>query len=71
MPSLSGLARPVPPERGSFPLDLEGKCKHLVLAYINCIKKGEKCREISKEYLQCRMDNDLMVTDKFENLGFK
>ena len=70
-PSLSGVAPPIPPERGAFPLDLEGKCKHLVLAYIDCIKKKGKCRELSREYLKCRMDNDLMVTDDFENLGFK
>lgn len=68
--SLSGLHSPVPPERGAFPLDLEGKCKDLVLKYLNCLSKKENCRQLSKEYLKCRMDNGLMVQDDFKNLGF-
>jgi cytochrome c oxidase assembly protein subunit 19 len=69
--SLSSLPSPVPPERGAFPLDLEGKCKDLVVEYLKCLKSNKNCRHISKEYLKCRMDNGLMVKDDFKNLGFK
>ena len=71
--SLSQLPSPSPPERGAFPLDLEHKCKSLVLSYLECIKKngGDSCRQISREYLKCRMDNDLMAHDDLDNLGFK
>ncbi|KAI3634231.1 hypothetical protein MIR68_007835 [Amoeboaphelidium protococcarum] len=64
---------PKPPQRGSFPLDKNGLCKDLAQKYMKCIKKNkgsiEKCRDISKEYLQCRMDRKLMEPDQFENLG--
>ncbi|XP_022636028.1 cytochrome c oxidase assembly protein COX19-like [Vigna radiata var. radiata] len=52
--------RPVPPEKGKFPLD------HLHLSdlekveYLNCLKtvghQSEKCRQFTKKYLQCRME---------------
>lgn len=29
-----------------------------------------KCRDLSKEYLQCRMDNQLMANENLENLGY-
>ncbi|OQE37844.1 hypothetical protein PENCOP_c009G00129 [Penicillium coprophilum] len=66
--------KPSPPERGSFPLDHEGECKHIISGYLKCIKmnKGtndEACRKLAKEYLACRMDKNLMAPDNFENLG--
>ena len=69
------LSKPSPPERGSFPLDHEGECKSIMTAYLKCIKsaKGinkDECRMISKGYLQCRMDRNLMAVDEMKNLGF-
>ncbi|KAJ9301552.1 hypothetical protein DTO271G3_1687 [Paecilomyces variotii] len=66
--------KPTPPERGSFPLDHDGECKHLISEYIKCLKsqKGvndERCRKLAKGYLGCRMDKNLMAPDDFKNLG--
>ncbi|KAI1325275.1 putative cytochrome c oxidase assembly protein Cox19 [Xylariaceae sp. FL0255] len=67
--------KPVPPERGSFPLDHDGECKHVMTRYLSCIKKvkglnDEECRQLAKAYLSCRMDRNLMARDEFKNLGF-
>ncbi|KAB8206369.1 hypothetical protein P875_00021443 [Aspergillus parasiticus SU-1] len=66
--------KPTPPERGSFPLDHEGECKHLIAGYLKCIKSqrglnDEECRKLAKGYLACRMDKNLMAPDDFKNLG--
>jgi cytochrome c oxidase assembly protein subunit 19 len=70
------------PERGSFPLDHDAECKHIISSYLRCLKKpraasgkiqagvnDEECRIIAKEYLQCRMDRNLMAKDEMKNLG--
>ncbi|KAL4976727.1 hypothetical protein BDW66DRAFT_134165 [Aspergillus desertorum] len=49
------------PERGSFPLDHDGECKHLIQSYLKCLKlqrgvNDEECRRLAKGYLACRMD---------------
>ncbi|KAI0399676.1 putative cytochrome c oxidase assembly protein Cox19 [Xylaria palmicola] len=67
--------KPVPPERGSFPLDHDGECKDVMKRYLTCIKKvkglnDEECRQLAKSYLGCRMDRNLMAKDDFKNLGF-
>lgn len=71
------LYKPSPPERGSFPLDHDGECKHLMKAYLSCLKKranegvnSEECREHAKGYLGCRMEKGLMAKDNWDNLGF-
>ncbi|KAF2131288.1 cytochrome c oxidase assembly protein COX19 [Dothidotthia symphoricarpi CBS 119687] len=69
------IQRPNPPERGSFPLDHDGECKHIMLSYLKCIKShrgtnDDECRNLSKSYLSCRMDRNLMAPDSFRNLGF-
>ncbi|PYH92110.1 cytochrome c oxidase assembly protein Cox19 [Aspergillus ellipticus CBS 707.79] len=66
--------KPTPPERGSFPLDHEGECKHLIRDYLKCLKSArgvndDDCRKLAKGYLTCRMDNNLMAPDDFKNLG--
>ncbi|XP_050874125.1 uncharacterized protein LOC127076500 isoform X2 [Lathyrus oleraceus] len=52
--------RPVPPEKGVFPLDHMHLCDLDKKEYLNCLKtagsKSEVCREFSKKYLQCRME---------------
>ncbi|KAL1964254.1 hypothetical protein VTN77DRAFT_7074 [Rasamsonia byssochlamydoides] len=68
--------KPTPPERGSFPLDHDGECKHLISDYLKCLKsrKGvndEECRKLAKGYLSCRMEKNLMTPDEFKNLGLE
>ncbi|KAL1883842.1 hypothetical protein VTK73DRAFT_7630 [Phialemonium thermophilum] len=68
--------KPVPPQRGSFPLDHDGECKQAMTAYLSCIKKvrgvnEDQCRDLAKSYLACRMERNLMAKDDFKNLGFQ
>lgn len=66
---------PTPPEKGSFPLDHEGQCKRTMLKYMICLRNtnsdSSKCRQEAKEYLACRMDNNLMAKEDWAKLGFK
>ena len=55
------ISKPVPPERGSFPLDHDAECQQVMKQYLRCLKShrglnDDECRELSKNYLQCRMD---------------
>uniref|UniRef100_A0A0N5AIB9 CHCH domain-containing protein n=1 Tax=Syphacia muris TaxID=451379 RepID=A0A0N5AIB9_9BILA len=63
-----------PPMNGSFPLDREGKCKLQMLEYMICMQENkkiaEKCRPLAKEYMECRMNNNLLERDDWEYLGF-
>ena len=68
--------KPSPPERGSFPLDHDAECKHLISSYLRCLKSsntpGEnkpECRILAKDYLHCRMEKGLMAKDEWKNLG--
>ncbi|XP_045790797.1 uncharacterized protein LOC123885559 isoform X4 [Trifolium pratense] len=67
--------RPVPPEKGVFPLDHMHLCDLDKKEYLNCLKtagnKSEICREFSKKYLQCRMEKNLMAKQDLAELGFK
>ena len=68
-------ARPIPPERGSFPLDHDGECKPIIADYLRCLrrvkgKNDQECRTMAKEYLRCRMEHNLMAPDEMKNLGF-
>ncbi|KAJ3065380.1 Cytochrome c oxidase assembly protein cox19 [Podochytrium sp. JEL0797] len=74
---MQNQSRDVPPERGAFPLDIEGLCKIPMEAYMKCVKDKERqhgshqpCRELSKAYLECRMRTKLMEVDRMENIGF-
>ncbi|KAJ9157311.1 hypothetical protein NKR23_g137 [Pleurostoma richardsiae] len=67
--------KPIPPQRGSFPLDHDGECKHVMASYLSCMKKvkgvnEDECRGFAKAYLACRMERNLMAKDDFKNLGF-
>ncbi|KAL9625523.1 MAG: hypothetical protein Q9160_000234 [Pyrenula sp. 1 TL-2023] len=67
--------KPTPPERGSFPLDHDSECKHLIKSYLRCLRSqggvnDQECRDLAKGYLQCRMDKNLMAPDEMKNLGF-
>jgi len=68
--------KPTPPERGSFPLDHDAECKHIISSYLRCLrrqnppgKNNEECRILAKEYLGCRMEKGLMAKDEWQNLG--
>lgn len=65
---------PTPPDKGSFPLDHENLCKIQMVKYMSCLRNNRDdnslCREYAKEYLQCRMDNNLMAKEEWKHLGF-
>lgn len=69
------ITKPVPPDRGSFPLDHSNVCKEKMMSYMECLVKNRndnaKCRQESKEYLACRMDNMLMAKEEWSYLGFE
>lgn len=60
---------------GSFPLDHDGHCKQQMVAYMRCLYSNKDdnsaCRILSKEYLECRMENNLMAKEDLTKLGFK
>lgn len=66
---------PTPPEKGSFPLDHEGVCRKLMINYMKCLhlnrNNNSACRAESKEYLGCRMDNNLMAKEEWNKLGLE
>lgn len=66
---------PTPPEKGSFPLDHESLCKRYYLYYMTCLRKNDdknsECRQEAKEYLDCRMKNQLMEEVQWSKLGFQ
>lgn len=67
--------QPRAPEKGVFPLDHFGECKQVSQDYLACLKTNagdaSKCRELSKLYLQCRMDRNLMARQDLKELGFR
>ena len=69
------IGRPNPPARGSFPLDHDAECQPLMKQYLRCLKTARgvnspECRELSKGYLNCRMERGLMAPDEMKNLGY-
>ncbi|KMT00922.1 hypothetical protein BVRB_9g221910 isoform B [Beta vulgaris subsp. vulgaris] len=68
-------ARPVPPEKGVFPLDHMHECDLEKKEYLTCLKtaghNSGKCKEFSKKYLQCRMEKNLMAKQDMSELGFR
>ncbi|KAL5726793.1 hypothetical protein ACHQM5_000051 [Ranunculus cassubicifolius] len=67
--------RPVPPEKGVFPLDHMHECDLEKQDYLSCLKTtghlSEKCRNFSKKYLECRMAKNLMAKQDMAELGFR
>eukprot|EP00929_Paragymnodinium_shiwhaense_P121365 TRINITY_DN93599_c0_g1_i1.p2 TRINITY_DN93599_c0_g1~~TRINITY_DN93599_c0_g1_i1.p2 ORF type:complete len:141 (+),score=47.92 TRINITY_DN93599_c0_g1_i1:89-511(+) len=63
-----------PPDKGSFPIDHFNECTNIKTDYLKCLKENNSdnlsCRYLSKKYLQCRMDNNLMREEPMERLGF-
>ncbi|KAK9159722.1 hypothetical protein Syun_006063 [Stephania yunnanensis] len=68
-----GIA-PVPPEKGIFPLDRLHQCDLEKKEYLSCLKssgyQSETCRFLSKKYLECRMQRNLMAKQDLKELGF-
>ncbi|KAJ3070335.1 Cytochrome c oxidase assembly protein cox19, partial [Podochytrium sp. JEL0797] len=66
----------IPPERGAFPLDIEGLCKIPMESYMKCMREQKSgsshqpCRELSQAYIECRMKTKLMEEDRMDNIGF-
>ncbi len=50
-----------------------GECKTFMLSYMKCLKANKNnsgaCRPEARDYLGCRMDNELMGRDEWSNLG--
>lgn len=71
---MRGSGSPLAPEKGVFPLDHFGECKKGMKAYLSCLKRhGEEasaCRQLSADYLKCRMERELMAEQPLEELGF-
>ncbi|UXI15439.1 Cysteine string protein [Sarcoptes scabiei] len=71
----SKLFIPTPPIKGSFPLDHLGECKEFMRKYQECLvrslSKSDVCKDLAKDYLNCRMEKDLMAKEDFKHLGFK
>lgn len=63
-----------PPQKGSFPLDHDGECRNFMVKYMRCLMANNKdttqCRQESKEYLNCRMERNLMSREDWKKLGF-
>ena len=65
--------RVYPPEKGSFPIDHDGVCEQPRLAYMQCLRNKlvmNECRSAARAYLQCRIDQGLMVRASLDELGF-
>jgi hypothetical protein len=64
-----------PPQKGSFPLDHDGECKEFMIKYMQCLRINKReatlCRQQSKDYLNCRMENNLMLREDWGKLGFR
>ncbi|KAM6897580.1 cytochrome c oxidase assembly protein COX19 [Xenentodon cancila] len=67
--------KPRPPDKGSFPLDHFGECTAFKETFMKCLRENSfdnsMCRLQSKDYLECRMDRQLMTKEPLEKLGFK
>jgi len=63
-----------PPQRGIFPLDHYGDCQAPMKDYLACLESHDdahhQCKEFSRNYLQCRMDHDLMARENLDQMGF-
>lgn len=66
--------QPRPPEKGVFPLDHFGECKHVKEDYMKCLKEhagdASACTDLARRYLECRMEKNLMAQQDLKELGF-
>ncbi|GAM22928.1 hypothetical protein SAMD00019534_061030 [Acytostelium subglobosum LB1] len=70
----SAMKAPTPPDKGSFPLDHDQECLQPMNSYIKCLadnkNQSRMCMELSKLYLQCRMDRGLMAKEDIDSFGY-
>ncbi len=68
------IFQPKPPIQGSFQLDHEGDCKRQMLEYMLCMNRekndNSKCRSEAGEYLNCRMEKNLMEKRDLSTFGY-
>jgi cytochrome c oxidase assembly protein subunit 19 len=66
--------KPKPPDKGSFPLDHDGECKANMEMYMKCLSDNKynntACRLEAKDYLDCRMQKELMAKAQWSKLGY-
>ena len=52
-----------------------GECREAMVLFMECMRRNEfashQCRDLSKAYLKCRMDNELMAKEDLSKLGFQ
>ena len=69
------IFQPKPPIQGSFPLDHDGDCKKQMLDFMICLRReksdNSKCRFEAREYLDCRMKNNLMDKRDLDMFGYE
>lgn len=70
----SGRVQVKPPQRGIFPLDHDKECRPSMTVYLNCLNENHAdhvhCRNEAKQYLECRMNHNLMMEESLKNLGY-
>ena len=48
--------------------------RYILQVFLKCLKKNNQdhfpCKELSKAYLECRMEKQLMAKEDLNNLGF-
>jgi len=63
------------PLKGSFPIDHFKECDSHYQNYITCLQEHRndtaKCRAQTKDYMQCRMDKNLMEKQELKDLGLE
>ncbi|PNW77855.1 hypothetical protein CHLRE_10g454550v5 [Chlamydomonas reinhardtii] len=61
------------PEKGVFPLDHFAECQKAARTYLACLEEHDqdasRCIDLSKAYLECRMQRDLMAQQDLKELG--
>lgn len=61
-----------PPQRGIFPLDHDAECNPFIEKYMACLNDSNdmhhKCKQLSKDYLQCRMERKLMFKEDLNDV---
>ncbi|XP_024545746.1 cytochrome c oxidase assembly protein COX19 isoform X2 [Selaginella moellendorffii] len=66
--------KPVPPEKGVFPLDHFHECKPAMQEYMQCLKNNQmladRCKHLSKKYLECRMERTSRSWDLARTMRF-
>lgn len=63
-----------PPQRGIFPLDHMAECRETMQRYLDCLQAHKdvhhQCRDLSRQYLECRMERGLMSRENLDDMGY-